>query len=161
MSNWPLHQLDVKNAFLHGVLSKPVYMEQPPGYVDPRFPNHVCCLKKSIYGLKQASRPWFQRFSNFLIQLGFCGSLSDSSLFFYSHGSVAIFLSMLRRFTSRLNSEFAIKDLGKLNYFLGLEVTYTSSGIFLGQAKYANDILSRLNFFSRSPSLLPWSLAMT
>lgn len=54
MRNWPLHQLDVKNAILHGILPKPVYMEQPPGYVDPRFPNHVCHLKKALNGLKQA-----------------------------------------------------------------------------------------------------------
>lgn len=51
---WSLHQLDIKNAFLNGVLSKPVYTAQPPGFVDPKHPNHVCRLKKALYSLRQA-----------------------------------------------------------------------------------------------------------
>lgn len=80
--NWPLHQLDVKNAFLNHILQKPVYMAQPSGFVDPRFPHHVCRLKKALYGLRQAPLAWFHRFSSFLMSLGFCASHSNSSLFF-------------------------------------------------------------------------------
>ncbi|GJR53626.1 ribonuclease H-like domain-containing protein [Tanacetum coccineum] len=61
--NWRVHQIDVKNAFLNGDLSEIVYMYQPPGFVESRFPNHVCQLQRSLYGLKQAPRAWFQRFA--------------------------------------------------------------------------------------------------
>ncbi|GJZ70747.1 ribonuclease H-like domain-containing protein [Tanacetum coccineum] len=60
---WPIHQLDVKNAFLNGDISETVYMHQPPSFVDSRYPNHVCLLQRSLYGLKQAPRAWFQRFA--------------------------------------------------------------------------------------------------
>jgi hypothetical protein len=79
--SWPIHQLDVKNAFLHGELSETVYCTQPAGFVDDAHPTHVCKLKKSLYGLKQAPRTWFLRFTSFLHSLGFVSSRSDSSLF--------------------------------------------------------------------------------
>lgn len=89
---WPLHQLDVKNAFLNGVLSKPVFMSQPPGFVDPRYPDHVCQLKKALYGLRQAPLAWFQRFNSYLLSLGFRQTQSDSSLFFLLKGASVIYL---------------------------------------------------------------------
>ncbi|GKB77763.1 ribonuclease H-like domain-containing protein, partial [Tanacetum coccineum] len=79
--NWPVHQLDVKNAFLNGNLSKTVYMYQPPGFVDSLFPHHVCRLQRSLYGLKQAPRAWFQRFAGYALRVGFTSSRCDS--FFY------------------------------------------------------------------------------
>ena len=68
---WEPRQLDVKNAFLHGHLSAPVYMQQPPGYMDPACPTHVCQLSRALYGLKQAPRAWIDRLSDFLLHLGF------------------------------------------------------------------------------------------
>nr|GEV28128.1 ribonuclease H-like domain-containing protein [Tanacetum cinerariifolium] len=67
----PIHQLDVKNAFLNGNLSETVYMHQPPGFTDPQHPNPVCLLQHSLYGLKQAPRAWFQRFAGYAIRAGF------------------------------------------------------------------------------------------
>ncbi|GJY42369.1 ribonuclease H-like domain-containing protein [Tanacetum coccineum] len=89
---WPIHQLDVKNAFLHGYLSETVYMHQPPGFVDPAHPNYVCHLQKSLYGLKQASRAWFQRFSSYAIRVGFIHNKNDSSLFVYQQGTKTTYL---------------------------------------------------------------------
>ena len=67
---WPVHQLDVKNAFLHGTLSETVYCAQPAGFEDTAHPDHVCRLNKSLYGLKQAPRAWYSRFAAYLLSLG-------------------------------------------------------------------------------------------
>ncbi|KAJ9548019.1 hypothetical protein OSB04_020562 [Centaurea solstitialis] len=75
--NWPIHQLDVKNAFLHGDLTETVYMRQPPGYVNSSFPDHVCRLRKALYGLKQAPRAWYHRFAVYLSSLGFLSTPSQ------------------------------------------------------------------------------------
>jgi hypothetical protein len=79
--SWPIHQLDVKNAFLHGHLDETVYCQQPPGFVDSEAPDHVCLLQKSLSGLKQAPRAWHQRFFGYIQQIGFTVSASDPSLF--------------------------------------------------------------------------------
>lgn len=79
--NWQLRQLNVTNAFLHGILQEDFYMQQPSGFVDPQFPNHICKLHKSLYGLKQAPRAWYERFSNYLLGFGFNSTYVDPSLF--------------------------------------------------------------------------------
>nr|GEW82046.1 ribonuclease H-like domain-containing protein [Tanacetum cinerariifolium] len=84
---WPIHHLDVKNAFLNGDLSKTVYMHQPPGFVDLRYPHHVCLLQKSLYGLKQEPLAWFLRFAGYATHVGFYHSRCDSSLFILHQGS--------------------------------------------------------------------------
>ncbi|CAL9244028.1 unnamed protein product, partial [Arabidopsis halleri] len=90
--DWPLHQLDVKNAFLHGDLQETVYMHQPPGFADPSKPDHVCLLKRSLYGLKQAPRAWYQRFATYAKKIGFKQCLSDPSLFILSSGREIAYL---------------------------------------------------------------------
>jgi len=89
---WPVNQLDVKNAFLHGDLAKRIYYHQPAGFIDSSRPDHVCLLIKSLYGLKQAPRAWFQRLSTHLRGMGFAATCSDSSLFVYSHGAQTAYL---------------------------------------------------------------------
>ncbi|GKD37760.1 ribonuclease H-like domain-containing protein [Tanacetum coccineum] len=84
---WPIHQLNIKHAFFNSDLSDTVYMHKPSGFVDARFPNHVCCLQRSLYGLKQAPRAWFQRFAGYATRAGFYHSRCDSSLFIYRQGS--------------------------------------------------------------------------
>jgi len=85
-----MHQLDVKNAFLHGLISESLYMEQSPGMADPAYPKHICKLHKALYGLKQAPRAWFDRFSIFLLKYGFFCSLANPSLFIF-HSNHQIF----------------------------------------------------------------------
>lgn len=167
--DWPLHQLDVKNAFLHGNLEEIVYMHQPAGYVDPQKPNHVCLLKKSLYGLKQSPRAWFQRFAQYATKIGFKNSKSDASLFVYHNGRDLAYLllyvddiiltassnALLRSILTSLKSEFSMTDLGLLHYFLGISVRMDNNGLFLSQHNYAADILHRANMTNCKPSTTP------
>lgn len=168
-SGWSIRQLDVKNAFLHSSLTKEVYMEQLPSFIDPQLPKHVCCLHKAISGLKQAPRAWFQRFSHFLLQYGFQCSRTDSSLFVFSRSEGSLYLllyvddivltsnnpNLLQTFVTRLSHEFAMKDLEPLHYFLGIEVQHTSSGIFLSQTKYPLDLLEHSGMVDCKPVATP------
>ncbi|KAL2246003.1 UNVERIFIED_CONTAM: Retrovirus-related Pol polyprotein from transposon TNT 1-94 [Sesamum indicum] len=77
--NWHLHQVDINNAFLHGYLDEEIYMQPPEGYEVPK--GHVCRLKRSLYGLKQASRQWNQEFTSKLESYGFVQSKHDYCLF--------------------------------------------------------------------------------
>lgn len=84
---WLIHQLNFKNAFLLGSLPEDVYMIQPPGFIDPHRSYHVCILHKTIYGLKQARRAWFQSFSSFLLSYGFLQSKANNSIFAFRRAS--------------------------------------------------------------------------
>ncbi|GKB40248.1 ribonuclease H-like domain-containing protein [Tanacetum coccineum] len=166
---WPIHQLDVKNAFLHGHLTETVYMHQPPGFTDPIHPDYVRHLQRSPYGLKQAPRAWFQRFASYAVRVGFQHSKTDSSLFIFQRGVdttylllyvddiilTAFSLAILQRIISSLHGEFAMTDLGPLNYFLGIAATRTSDGIFLSQTKYATEILERAHMLNCNPCRTP------
>ncbi|GJV77521.1 ribonuclease H-like domain-containing protein [Tanacetum coccineum] len=166
---WPIHQLDVKNAFLNGDLSETVYMHQPPGFVDSRYPNHVCLLQRSLYGLKQAPRAWFQRFAGYATRAGFSPSRCDSSLFIYTQGSQVAYLLiyvddiiltasspvLLQQIVDSLHKEFDMTDLGALNYFLGISVVRHPTGLFLSQKKYARQLLERAHMVNCNPSRTP------
>jgi hypothetical protein len=89
---WSLHQLDVQNALLHGVLEEDVYMRQPPGFEAKDKPHFVCKLDKALYGLKQAPCAWYSRLSQRLLELGFVPSKGDTSLFFFRKGNCTIFV---------------------------------------------------------------------
>jgi hypothetical protein len=82
----------VKNAFLNGTLEETVYSQQPSGFVDPAFPQHVCKLNKSLYGLKQPPRAWYTRFQSFILSTGFCSSRCDTSLFIRKSGNNIAYL---------------------------------------------------------------------
>uniref|UniRef100_A0A2N9IFH9 Integrase catalytic domain-containing protein n=1 Tax=Fagus sylvatica TaxID=28930 RepID=A0A2N9IFH9_FAGSY len=152
---WIIHQLDVNDAFLHGDLDEEVYMTPPPGYC-PKGETRVCRLRKSLYGLKQASRNWFFKLTTVLLDAGFTQSQADHSLFtLVNTTSITIVLvyvddilvagndlSQIETFKHTLSTNFKTKDLDLLKYFLGLEVARSQKGIFLNQRKYAIDILN-------------------
>jgi len=167
--DWPIHQLDVKNAFLHGTLSETVYCSQPTGFVDSAHPSHVCKLNKSLYGLKQAPRAWYSRFASHLLVLGFVEAKSDTSLFIYRRGTDTVYLllyvddivltasspGLLRSTITALQSEFAMKDLGPLHHFLGIAVHRRSDGLFLSQHQYLLDVLERAGMSDCKPCSTP------
>lgn len=166
---WPVHQLDVKNAFLHGDLAERVYCHQPAGFVDTHHPDHVCLLVKSLYGLKQAPRAWFLRLRQHLLSMGFTASGSDNSLFIHKHGAHMAYLlvyvddiiltasstTLLRHVVDQLRQAFAIKDLGALHFFLGVQVRRDAAGFHLNQAQYTEDILERAGMANCKPATTP------
>jgi histone deacetylase 1/2 len=170
---WSLRQLDVQNAFLHGVLDEEVYMRQPPGFADPSRPDHVCRLVKALYGLKQAPRAWHARLGAALRAHGFVPSTADTSLFLLQRPEVTMYLlvyvddiilvsssaTATDRLVASLGATFAVKDLGKLHYFLGLEVTHDDTGLSLTQKKYSQDLLRRAGMLDSKPAMTPMSTA--
>lgn len=171
--HWSLVQLGVNNAFLHGDLFEEVYMDLPLGYkhgvVSHKGERLVCKLHKSIYGLKQASRQWFDKFSHALLSLGFHQLKSDYSLF--TKGSGSSFLALLvyvddiiitgasmtaiELLKQHLHGTFKLKDLGSLRYFLGLEIARSSKGIFLSQRKYVLQLIEDTGLLASKPTSLP------
>ncbi|GKD98566.1 retrovirus-related pol polyprotein from transposon TNT 1-94 [Tanacetum coccineum] len=85
--DWFIERLDINNAFFHGDLYEEVYMTIPQGYPHTVPPNIVCRLKKSLYGLKQTNRQWFNKLTTFLLSLGFLQSYADTSLFTSTKGT--------------------------------------------------------------------------
>ncbi|KAF5459135.1 hypothetical protein F2P56_023115 [Juglans regia] len=165
---WHLHQLNVNNAFLHGDLNEEVYMQLPPEYSSSIDPS-VYKLKKSLYGLKQASRQWLSKLSSSLLQFGFTQGKSDSSLFIRK--TLRSFMALLiyvddviiasdnlidvATMKKYLHDTFTIKDLGELKYFLGIEEARSSKGITPCQRKYALDILQDNGFSGCKPAAFP------
>jgi len=168
---WPIKQLDISNAFLHGTLQEEVYMEQPPGFLDAAHPDFVCKLHKSIYGLKQAPRAWFHCLSTVLLDFGFTPSRVDTSLFSFMRDHIIIILlvyvddilvtgnniSAIHSLITMLQTQFPVKDLGDLGYFLGIKATRTADSLHLNQAKYIADLLQRTHMLGAKPTATPCS----
>lgn len=173
-NNWTLHQLDIDNAFLYGDLVEDVYMTPPPGY-HTNSDNKVCKLVKSLYGLKQAPRKWNEKLTSALIENGFTQSKSDYSLFTKVANSVFVALLVyvddivitgncakeIESCKKFLKSKFSIKDLGKLKYFLGIEVIDTTDGLYLSQRKYCLDLLTEFGLLGCKPSQTPIESCLT
>ncbi|PKH89673.1 hypothetical protein CRG98_049882 [Punica granatum] len=143
-------------------------MSLPPGFRS-NTAGSVCRLRKSLYGLRQASRNWYSKFAKALIHYGFRQSEADHSLFTFSQDGV--FLAVLvyvddmilvtndspscAQFKDYLHQCFRIKDLGPLSYFLGIEISRCGSGLFLNQRKYTLDILTEAGMLGSRPAYFP------
>jgi len=131
-----LYQMDVKSAFLNGYIEEEVYVKQPPGFENPKYPNHVYKLHKALYGLKQAPRAWYERLKSFLLAKGFEMGSVDKTLFLLKHGTnmllVQIYVDdiifggsshgLVAKFSEMMSREFKISMMGELTFFLGLQI---------------------------------------
>ncbi|GJV64548.1 retrovirus-related pol polyprotein from transposon TNT 1-94 [Tanacetum coccineum] len=155
---WSIYQMDVKSAFLHGTLQENVYVQQPQGYVVKNSEHKVYKLQKALYGLKQAPRAWYSRIEAYFVNEGFIRSKYEHTLFIKrQEGDKILFVNiyvddllftgndekMMEDFKISMKAEFEMTDLGKMRYFLGIEVIQNSAGIHISQRKYAVDMLSR------------------
>ena len=167
--DWPLHQLDVKNAFLHGNLDEEVYMEVPPGYTGSIETKIVCKWERALYGLKQSPRAWFGRFSSVMRKYGYHQSNLDHTLFLKDRQSKVTTLIVyvddmiitgddaeeISRLLEQFSAEFEMKHLGGLKYFLGIEVARSKASILLSQRKYVLDLLMEVGLLECKPADTP------
>jgi hypothetical protein len=142
--------MNAKNAFLNGEINELVYVEQPPGFKDPRNLNHVYRLNKAVYGLKQALRAWYEKLSGFLVKQGFKQGMVDTTLFTKDidgdlficqiyvddiiFGSTNDTLS--HEFATMMSRKFEMSMIGELNFFLGFQIKQMDYETFVSQDKY-------------------------
>jgi len=167
--SWPLFQLDVKKAFLYWDLQEEVYMEQPPGYVA-QGETKVCRLKKTIYGLKQSPKAWFEKFSLTISGIDFRWCHSDHSVFIQRTRSGIVILTVyvngilltesdsagIIKTKMYLKRHFVTKDMGHQKYFLGIEVAHQKYNVLLFQRKYALNLLEKIDFLGCKPAIHQW-----
>ncbi|CAL1409822.1 unnamed protein product [Linum trigynum] len=158
----PIYQLDVKSAFLNGELSEEVYVEQPPGFVVAGEESKVYRLHKALYGLKQAPRAWYSRIESYFLKSGFERCSYEHTLFIKKSDAGVLIVSLyvddllytstdpkcIAEFKRSMEAEFEMSDLGKMKYFLGVEVHQSVAGMFICQKKYIRDMLEKFQLAS-------------
>ncbi|KAJ9564972.1 hypothetical protein OSB04_000938 [Centaurea solstitialis] len=173
--NFKVYQMDIKNAFLNGKLNEEVYVAQPPGFVDPKFPDHVYKLNKALYGLKQAPRAWYDTLSTFLLSKGFVRGKIDSTLFLKKYPKhillVQIYVDdiifgstnpkLCEKFELLMKSEYKMSMTGELTFFLGLQIKQSEKGIFINQGKYVHEMLKKFDLTSCTPMKTPMAPPLT
>jgi hypothetical protein len=167
-----LHQMDVKSAFLNGVLEEEVYVRQPPGFESEKFPHQVYKLRKALYGLKQAPRSWYGRLRGFLFERGFKMGKVDQTFFLLRQGRdiliVQVYVddivfggssnSLVARFAEDMSREFEMSMMGELQFFLGLQIKKSKEGTFVHLAKYTKDIVRKFKMEDSKAMMMPMSM---
>ncbi|GJT94363.1 retrovirus-related pol polyprotein from transposon TNT 1-94 [Tanacetum coccineum] len=167
--NMVVYQMDVKTAFLNGILCEEVYVTQSDGFVDLENPNYVYKLKKAPYGLKQAPRAWYDLLSSFLLSQKFTKGTVDPTLFIRREGKdillVQIYVNdiifastrpdLCETFSKIMCSKFQMSMMGKLSFFLGLQISQSPRGIFLNQSKYALESIKKYGMETCEPTDTP------
>ncbi|KAI3771818.1 hypothetical protein L6452_02987 [Arctium lappa] len=162
--DFKVYQMDVKSSFLNGKLNEEVYVEQPSGFSNPKHPNYVYKMDKALYGLKQAPRAWYDTLSSFLISEKFERGKVDNTLFFRKIKGHIILVqiyvddiifgstnpSLCTRFAKRMKKEYKMSMMGKLTYFLVLQIKQTDKGTFINQGKYVKDMLKKFDLTQTS-----------
>ncbi|GJV95666.1 retrovirus-related pol polyprotein from transposon TNT 1-94 [Tanacetum coccineum] len=169
--DFKLYQIDVKSAFLNGVINEEVYVAQPPGFIDFAKPNYVYKLKKALYGLKQAPKAWYDRLKAFLIKHNYSMGMVDNTLFTKKKDSNIIIVQiyvddiifgstcqeMCDDFAKIMHDEFEMSMMGELNFFLGLQIKQLNDGIFFNQSKYIKEMLKKFGLEDSKPMKTPMS----
>ncbi|KAJ9535705.1 LOW QUALITY PROTEIN: hypothetical protein OSB04_un001143 [Centaurea solstitialis] len=167
--NFKVYQMDVKSAFLYGKIEEEVYVCQPPGFEDLRYPDRVYKLNKALYGLHQAPRAWYDTLSTYLLENEFTRGVIDKTLFIKREKQkillVQIYVddiifgstksSMCTEFEDLMHKKFKMSAMGELTFFLGLQVAQKENGIFIHQSKYVKDILHKFGFSDVKPASTP------
>nr|GEU34163.1 hypothetical protein [Tanacetum cinerariifolium] len=157
-----VYQMNVKSAFVYDTIDKEVYVTQPPGFVDPKFPNTVYKVVKALYGLHQAPRAWHATLSTFLEKSGYRRGAIDKTLFIKQDKKdimlVQVYVddiifgstkkSWCDEFEELMKNWFQMSSMGELTFFLGLQVKQKEDGIFISQDKYVAEILKKFDFLS-------------
>ncbi|KAJ9547435.1 hypothetical protein OSB04_019978 [Centaurea solstitialis] len=153
--NYEIWQMDVKTAFLNGKLTEDVYMEQPEGFVDPKNPNKVCKLLKSIYGLKQASRSWNLHFDERIKEFGFAKSEFEPCIYTKFSGSIVTFLVLYVDEILLIGND--MKDLVEAAYILGIKIYRNKSKWLIGlsQSTYIDKILKKFRMDESKKGFIP------
>jgi hypothetical protein len=163
--------MDVKSAFLNGVIQEEVYVRQPPGFESPKYPDRVYKFSKALYGLNQASRAWYAGLKKFLLEHGYVMGSVDKTIFTLNHGIdfllVQIYVddiifggsshSLVSRFQEMMESEFQMSMMGELTFFLGIQVKQTKQCTFVHHAKYTKNLMKKFNMAELKPVSTPMS----
>ncbi|GKA71068.1 putative ribonuclease H-like domain-containing protein [Tanacetum coccineum] len=164
-----VYQMDVKSAFLYGKIDEEVYVSQPPGFIDPKYPKKVYKVVKALYGLHQAPRAWYATLSTFLLKNGYRRGTIDKTLFIKKdkHDIILVQVyvddiifgstkkSWCDEFEALMKSRFQMSSMGELTFFLGLQVKQKEDGIFISQDKYVAEILKKFDFVSVKTASTP------